>query len=165
MVGEAMDKAAILLLKQGALMHDLGKIGVSDEILNKPDALNDEEHELMKSHKVVTATIMRPIKRFKEFAEIAAWHHERWDGNCYPDGLKGEEIPLLARIVSIADSGDAMTGDRVYRKGIEVFKAITIMENENDTGQWAPKLLNEFIHMIRAEQQAREFIESDIYKA
>jgi len=153
------------LLKQGALMHDLGKIGISDTLLNKPSELNDEEYELMKNHPVMTATIMRPLKRFKEFAEIAAWHHERWDGDGYPDGLKGEEIPLLARIVAIADTWDAMTGDRVYRKGMTVETAVSILEQEVDSGQWDPALMAEFIGMIRSEQEVRKHVEMDVQRA
>jgi HD-GYP domain-containing protein (c-di-GMP phosphodiesterase class II) len=152
------------LLKQGALMHDLGKIGISDTVLNKPGRLSDEEYELMKNHPVMTATIMRPLKRFKEFAEIAAWHHERWDGQGYPDGLKGEEIPLLARVVAIADTWDAMTGDRVYREGMTVETAVSILEQEVDSGQWDPSLMVEFIRMIRSEQEVREHVERDIHQ-
>ena len=141
----------LMLLRQGALMHDLGKIGIPDAILNKPSALSDEEFAQMREHPVLTATIMRPLKeRFGEFSDIAAWHHERWDGNGYPDGLKGEEIPLLARIVAIADSWDAMTGDRIYRKGMDKQAAIAIMRNEQESGQWDPRLIAEFVTMVEA---------------
>ena len=139
----------LLLLRQGALMHDLGKIGIPDEVLNKPGALSEEEFAQMREHPVLTATIMRPLReRFGEFSEIAAWHHERWDGKGYPDGLRGEEIPLLARIVAIADSWDAMTGDRVYRKGMSKAKTLSIMREERDSGQWDPDLIEEFVLMI-----------------
>ncbi|WP_158089429.1 HD-GYP domain-containing protein [Magnetofaba australis] len=140
------------LLQRGAMMHDLGKIGIPDGVLNKPSALSDEEFAIMKSHPMMTATIMRPLKRFKAFAEIAAWHHERWDGRGYPDGLKGEEIPLLARIVCIADTWDAMTGDRVYRKGMPQEKALAIFENERDGGQWDPALVDAFVNLMRAQR-------------
>jgi len=141
------------LLEKGALMHDLGKIGVPDNVLNKPSALDDAEFQQVKSHPVTTAKIMKPLSRFKEFAQIAAWHHERWDGKGYPDGLQGEEIPILARIVCIADTWDAMTGDRIYRKGMSQEKAISIMENEKDSGQWDPYLLQEFISLIKETNQ------------
>jgi HAMP domain-containing protein len=145
----------ITLLKQGALMHDLGKIGIADVVLNKPGKLDAPEYEIMKKHPVMTASIMRPLKRFKEFTEIAAWHHERWDGTGYPDGLKGEKIPLLARIVCIADGWDAMTGDRVYRKGMSAETAISIMKKEIHNGQWDPELLGHFINMIEEELEAK----------
>lgn len=143
------------LLKKGALMHDLGKIGVPDSILNKPEALDDDEYRAMKSHPVNTAQIMAPLKRFKEFTEIAAWHHERWDGCGYPDGLAGEEIPLLARIVAIADSWDAMTGDRIYRKGMPANDALEIMEEQRNSGQWDPVLVDAFVEMMNSKKPTK----------
>lgn len=143
-----LSKDKLRLLKKGALMHDLGKIGVPDSILNKPAVLDDDEYTAMKSHPVNTAQIMAPLKRFKEFTEIAAWHHERWDGTGYPDGLSGESIPLMARIVAIADSWDAMTGDRVYRKGIPVLDALDIIKEQRNSGQWDPELVDAFIKMM-----------------
>ncbi|MBF0164066.1 MAG: HD domain-containing protein [Magnetococcales bacterium] len=139
------------VLSKGALMHDLGKIGVPDTILNKPGPLTDEEYAIMRGHARYTATIMRPLHRFHEFLEIAAWHHEHWDGSGYPDGLAGENIPLLARIVSIADTWDAMTGDRVYRKGMSPLRAMEIMEREKHAGQWDPNLLQIFLDLMHGE--------------
>ena len=157
-----LDAEQLTLLKQGALVHDLGKIGIPDHILNKPTALDDSEFEIMRRHPVMTASIMKPLRRFKEFTEIAAWHHERWDGKGYPDGLVGEQIPVLARIVAIADAWDAMTGDRVYRKGMSVEKAISILIDEKMSGQWDPELLQAFIDMIQEEQANRENIRRDM---
>jgi HD-GYP domain-containing protein (c-di-GMP phosphodiesterase class II) len=146
-----LDAATIELLGRGALMHDLGKIGVPEALLNKPAGLDEDEFERMKEHPRNSAIIMRPLMRFREYAEIAAWHHERWDGKGYPDGLAGEEVPILARIVSIADAWDAMTGDRVYRKGMTVEKAVSILESERDSGQFDPQLIREFCQMIRED--------------
>ena len=146
-----LDSDQLALLKKGALMHDLGKIGIHDTILNKPAPLTDAEYSEMKKHPTMTAAIMKPLKRFSAFAEIAAWHHERWDGAGYPDGLIGDEIPLLARIVAIADTWDAMTGDRIYRPGMPVAKALGILESEQDQGQFDPELIRAFIRMIRDE--------------
>jgi HD-GYP domain-containing protein (c-di-GMP phosphodiesterase class II) len=159
-----LEEKQITLLRQGALMHDLGKIGISEAILNKPSALDDHEYEIIRKHPVMTATIMRPLKRFREFVEIAAWHHERWDGKGYPDGLRGENIPLLARIVSIADTWDAITGDRVYRKGLSVAQALSILEEERHHGQWDPDLVGTFIEMIRDEQEIRREMAQDVAK-
>lgn len=141
----------IKILKQGALMHDLGKIAIPDAILNKPDKLTDEEFAAMRSHPVMTAKIMRPLHRFDRHREIASWHHERWDGHGYPDGLQGEAIPMLARIVSVADTWDAMTGDRVYRKGMSVERALEILEKERDSGQWDPEVVDAFLQMVQQE--------------
>ncbi|MBW2275085.1 MAG: HD domain-containing protein [Deltaproteobacteria bacterium] len=148
-----LDEATLELLGRGALMHDLGKIGIPESLLNKPASLDEGEFERMKEHPRFSAVIMRPLMRFREYAEIAAWHHERWDGKGYPDGLAGEEVPILARIVSIADTWDAMTGDRVYRKGMPVEKAVSILESELDSGQFDPELIRTFCEMIREEMQ------------
>ena len=139
------------ILRQAALMHDLGKIGIPDAILNKTSQLNEEEIEIMRTHPAKTAKILGPIKHLRKHREIAAWHHERWDGRGYPDRLRGEEIPLMVRIVSIADSWDAITGDRVYRKGMSFTEAVSILEEERDNGQFEPRLLDEFVAMIRED--------------
>jgi HD-GYP domain-containing protein (c-di-GMP phosphodiesterase class II) len=146
-----LDEPTLDLLGRGALMHDVGKIGIPDAVLNKPAPLDDDEFALMQQHPEFTAAIMRPLTRFRAFAEIAAWHHERWDGKGYPDGLVGEETPLLARIVAIADAWDAMTGDRVYRKGMPVEKALGILEAEADRGQFDPTLIRLFTAAVREE--------------
>jgi HAMP domain-containing protein len=146
-----LDAATLDILGRGALMHDVGKIGIPDAVLNKPAPLDDEEYEVMRQHPTFTAAIMRPLSRFRAFAEIAAWHHERWDGAGYPDGLTRDEIPLLARIVAVADAWDAMTGDRIYRKGMPVEKALGILEAEADDGQFDPVLIRLFIVMVNEE--------------
>lgn len=149
-----LDAATLDLLGLGALLHDLGKIGIPDAVLNKPAPLDDDEAEIMRQHPTFTASIIKPLMRFRAFAEIAAWHHERWDGQGYPHGLAGEEIPLLARIVAIADTWDAMTADRIYRKGMSIEKAVSILEAEVDSGQFDPELIRDFIAMVREEQVA-----------
>ncbi|MFK5895266.1 MAG: HD domain-containing protein [Pseudomonadota bacterium] len=145
-----LSKEEIKILKQGALMHDLGKIAIPDHILNKPSKLDDEEFKIMRTHPIKTSDIMKPIRHYDQHREIAAWHHERWDGKGYPDGLSGEKIPLLARIVSIADTWDAMTGDRVYRKGMSKEKALSILVSERNDGQWDPQLVDSFVNMIQS---------------
>ena len=136
-------------LRYGAIMHDLGKIGVPDGILKKPAGLDNDEYHTIKRHPIDTVKIMKPLEDLKDFMDIAQSHHERWDGKGYPDGLKGTEIPLLSRIVSIADTWDSMVGDRVYRKAIPRDKAFKILEDEQDSGQWDPDLMREFLSMLR----------------
>ncbi len=143
-----LDEKQLKALAQGAMLHDLGKIGVPDNILKKSGALTVDEMKIIKDHPDMTSKILDPLEKFKHFSEIARYHHERWDGQGYPDRLKGENIPLLARIVSIADSWDAMTGDRVYRKGMQTEKAKLILENEKKGGQWDPSLVEEFIKIV-----------------
>jgi HD-GYP domain-containing protein (c-di-GMP phosphodiesterase class II) len=103
-----------------ALLHDVGKIGIDDRIIRKPTALTDEEFELMKAHPVKGAAIMEAIPQRADIIPGMKWHHEKWEGGGYPDGLKGEEIPLQARIVAVADAFDAMTTTRPYQKAMEV---------------------------------------------
>lgn len=103
-----------------AHLHDIGKIGIRDSVLLKEGKLNDEEWELMKSHSLQGYNILMNARSFENVAKVVRSHHERFDGKGYPDGLKGEEIPLGARIIAIADSIDAMISDRPYRKGMEI---------------------------------------------
>ena len=160
-----LNEEDLAVLQEGALLHDLGKIGIPDAVLNKASKLTDEEYELIRSHPAMTAEIMRPLKHFHKHAAIAAWHHERWDGKGYPDGLKGENIPLLARIVSIADTWDAMTGGRVYRKGMPYGAALDKLEQERDHGQFDPLLLDDFIKMMRETEEVRnEFLKDSHIK-
>ena len=97
------------------LLHDVGKIGVPDAVINKPAKLTDEEFDLIKKHPAIGAQILSNIKEMPELSSGAHWHHERFAGGGYPDGLKGEEIPEEARIIAVADAYDAMTSNRSYR--------------------------------------------------
>jgi len=107
-------------VRLSALLHDVGKIGIDDRILRKPTALTDEEFEIMKQHPSKGAAIMSAIPQLADIIPGMKHHHEKWEGGGYPDGLKGEEIPLQARIVSVADTFDAMTTTRPYQKAMEV---------------------------------------------
>ena len=110
--------AELATLRRGALLHDVGKIGVPDNILRKPTALSETEWAVMKRHPEFGAQIIAGIPFLEDVARIVRHHHERWDGMGYPDGLKGERIPLGARIFAVGDSFDAMTSDRPYRRGL-----------------------------------------------
>ena len=105
-------------LEYTALLHDVGKIGVSDAILNKKGKLTEEEYAIIKEHSEIGAQILSTITELPDVAVGARYHHERYDGKGYPDGLKGEEIPLFARIIAVADSYDAMTSKRSYRDAL-----------------------------------------------
>ncbi len=146
-----LDDEEIRVLGQGAMLHDLGKIGIPDEILKKPGDLDDVEFERIKEHPRLTSEILAPLETSNYYSSIARSHHERWDGKGYPDGLNGEDIPLLARIVAIADAWDAMTSNRVYRAGMSEQTALAILEKEKGWGQWDPYLIEEFIKVIRKE--------------
>jgi putative nucleotidyltransferase with HDIG domain len=144
-----LDEEELRSLSQGALLHDLGKIGIPDDILKKPGGLDESEFEIIKKHPALTSEILDSLETSEQFAAIARSHHERWDGDGYPDGLNGENIPLLARIVAIADAWDAMTSNRVYRDAMSENIALAIFEKEKDMGQWDPFLVDKFIKLIR----------------
>lgn len=108
----------------GALLHDVGKIGVEDRILRKEGVLAPDEYEQMKMHTVMGAEIMTPIEQLKEMIPAIRWHHEAWNGRGYPDGLKGEQIPLFARIVAVADTFDAITTNRPYQQAYSLQFAV-----------------------------------------
>jgi len=111
------------MLRRGALLHDIGKIGVPDNILRKPAALSEAEWVTMRKHPEFGARIVAGIPFLEDVARIVRHHHERWDGRGYPDGLAGEDIPLGARIFAVADSFDAMTSDRPYRRAMTIDEA------------------------------------------
>ncbi len=131
-----------------ALLHDVGKITVPDVILNKPNRLTDEEFEIMKSHPDKGAEILDDIKSLPEIAIGAKYHHEKYDGTGYGYGLKGEEIPLIARIICIADAFDAMYSSRVYRKRLKLKDVLEEIE-QNKGNQFDPELSDMFINLIK----------------
>ncbi len=115
----------------GFLLHDVGKLAVPDSILFKPAPLTSEERALMSQHTIVGAEIMRDIEFLAEASKVVRSHHERWDGNGYPDGLAGEEIPLNARVFAVADVFDALTTDRPYRVALSFAQARTMIEEQS----------------------------------
>lgn len=135
-------------IKLGALLHDVGKIGIPENILRKSDNLNDEEWNIMKQHPTIgVKKVLKPIEILKDLIPIVEHHHENWDGSGYPAKLKGEEIPLGARIVAIADAYHALISDRPYRKGLEISKAIEILTAGAGI-QWEKSLVMKFIDLI-----------------
>lgn len=110
-----MSSEEIVHMRRGALLHDMGKIGIPDSILHKPDELTEEEWVVMQQHPQLAYDMLKPIEYLREALEIPYFHHEKWDGTGYPQGLKGDQIPLSARIFAVADVWDALTSDRPYR--------------------------------------------------
>jgi len=125
-------------------LHDLGKIGVRDNVLLKKDRLTDTEFEHVKDHSSVVADILRPIKSLHDILEVTQFHHERWDGRGYPNGLKGEEIPLQARLVSVADVYEAITSERPYRDSMPRRVAVDIIQDERGK-QLCPTCVDAFL--------------------
>jgi len=132
----------------GSLLHDIGKMGLRDDIINKPGPLNDEEWEQMRAHPVVGAAIVEKMEFLTGAIDVVRHHHESWNGKGYPDGLAGEDIPLIARIVTVGDSFDAMTTDRPYRKALSVDEAISRLEAGAGV-QFDAKLVNVFVAYVR----------------
>jgi putative nucleotidyltransferase with HDIG domain len=129
-------------------LHDIGKIGISDSILNKPGSLTREEYEIVKKHPAIGDSIVAELGLSPEERSIIRHHHERWDGSGYPDGLTGEEIPLLARIVSIADAFDAMTSIRAYRHAMSLDESIAeLLRNRGK--QFDPSALDAFLEFVK----------------
>ena len=134
-------------LKYIALLHDIGKIGVPDSVLNKPSKLTDEEYDVIKAHTVVGGDILKDITIIKDLSAGAKYHHERYDGKGYYHGMKGEEIPLIARIIAIADAYDAMSSKRIYRDSLTE-KEIREQLVEGRGTQFDPHLLDVFLEMF-----------------
>ncbi len=134
-------------LRRAALMHDIGKIGIPDCILNKPARLTDEEYAVMKSHVTRGSEILKDFTLIKNVVEGARYHHERYDGRGYPDGLKGEEIPQYGRIIGVADAFDAMTANRVYRKQMDFEYVLNEMRKGRGT-QFDPQIVDIMLRLI-----------------
>ena len=134
------------MIPLASALHDIGKIGIDEKILNKPGKLTPEEFEVIKTHSMLGAQILYDLDNFSEQPllqtayEIARWHHERWDGRGYPDGLKGDEIPISAQLVSLADVYDALTSERCYKKAFSHEKAMQMILN-GECGAFNPLLL------------------------
>jgi diguanylate cyclase (GGDEF)-like protein/PAS domain S-box-containing protein len=134
------------------MLHDIGKIGIDDKILNKPGKLTEEEWIVMKKHPEIGYRIARASHKLSRIADYILSHHERWDGMGYPRGLKGEDIPLLSRILSVADAYDAMTEDRIYRKALSKEEAIEEIRR-NSGSQFDPIIANIFIESVLGEEK------------
>jgi HD-GYP domain-containing protein (c-di-GMP phosphodiesterase class II) len=137
-------------LEFGSLLHDIGKIGVPDAILRKPAALNEEEWARMREHPLHGQKILEGVEFLEGAARVVAQHHEKWDGSGYPLGLKGEEIDVTARIFSVADAFDAMTSDRVYRRG-RPYEAAAVELDQYAGCQFDPEVVKAF-HRVPPEE-------------
>ncbi|MCE0558388.1 HD domain-containing protein [Motilimonas sp. E26] len=139
-------------IKRGALLHDVGKLGVSNSILDKPGKLTDEEYDAIKLHAVYTQDILGRIPAFGELAAISAAHHERLDGKGYPKGLTGSEITLESRIITTADIFDAITADRPYRGAIPISKTLSIM-SESVNSALDPRCFDALVNLIKCHPE------------
>ena len=147
--GEELDRIYYI-----ALLHDCGKIGVPDHILGKPGRLTDEEYEIIKSHTVRGGEILSSFKSLEDVGEGALYHHERYDGKGYPEGKAGEDIPLIARMICVADSYDAMNTNRVYRKHLSQEEIISEIEN-NKGQQFDPAIADIMLGLLKSGKLAQ----------
>ena len=155
-VGEALrvDAATLRALRLGGFLHDLGKIAIPDRVLLKPGAFDPAEREQMKTHPVVGADLVRGMRTLDGVRPIIRHHHERWDGSGYPDGLKGEAIPIGARIMAVVDVYDALRTDRPYKRTLAHEASMTILRRETESGSWDPRVLAAFANLVRDDPGA-----------
>ena len=146
-----LPKEDVELIKQAAMLHDLGKIGISENILLKKGKLNKKEFDEIKKHPQIGADIIRPIKFLHDLIPFIFYHHERWDGKGYPSGIRGEDIPLGARVIAIADVYQALISDRPYHKAFTKSAAIEIIKKSSGT-QFDPRVVNAFLKVASKEK-------------
>lgn len=143
-------KAKLIHISRGAMLHDIGKIGIPDSILHKGSSLTCAEWHVMKLHPVFAYELLFPISRLWPALDIPYFHHEKWDGRGYPRGLKGEEIPLAARLFAVEDVWDAITSNRPYREAWGTEKALNYVK-EQSGHHFDPKVVEIFLELIADE--------------
>jgi putative two-component system response regulator len=140
----------IVALRRAGIVHDVGKIAVPDSILLKPARLTADEWQLIYEHPVVGERICAPLKSFRLVLPIIRHHHEKFDGSGYPDKLRGEQIPVAARVLQIVDVYDALTTDRPYKKAFSITDALQTMKQEVAKGWWDPRIFDQFEELVRS---------------
>ncbi|MBN3038013.1 MAG: HD-GYP domain-containing protein [Candidatus Omnitrophica bacterium] len=143
-----LDEDELKVIERAGLLHDLGKIGISDTILHKPDKLTPDEWIIIKKHPRRAVEILEPLSFLDKEKDLICHHHERFDGKGYPDGIKGEAIPLGSRILSVADSFDAMNSERAYRKPIPEEKIVQELKDVSGS-QLDPAIVNNFLELLK----------------
>ncbi len=149
-LGKALGFTAPYLkaLHRGGFLHDVGKLGIPDAILLKETELTEAEWEVMRQHPVIGERICKPLRSLRLVLPIIRHHHEKWNGSGYPDGLKGQEIPLTARILQVADIYDALSTERPYKKALPHEEVSRIMRKEVDRGWWDGNLVERFLELV-----------------
>jgi putative two-component system response regulator len=145
-----LSEEEIETLRLGALLHDIGKIGIPDRVLLKPASLTPEEMELMRTHTIIGDNLLEPIDLLAAVRPIVRSHHERWDGDGYPDGIAGEDVPLGARIMAVADAVEAMSAKRVYREPLSEPEIVSELARGRGT-QWDPTLVDLVLRLVETD--------------
>ena len=143
-------EADIINIRRGALLHDIGKMGIPDKILLKPGPLDEDEWKIMKNHSSIAYNLLYPITYLRPALDVPLYHHEKYDGSGYPNGLKGEQIPIAARIFAIVDVWDALTSDRPYRTAWSVKKALKYIKDQSGS-HFDPRVVEIFLNLIQNE--------------
>ena len=152
-----LDERALTALRCGGLLHDIGKLAVRESILRKPGPLTEDEWEEVRQHPVVGERMCGFFRLAPEVAEVIRHNHERWDGAGYPDGMKGEEIPFLARIISVVDAFDSMQSDRPYQRGLPLEEVVRRLQAGAGC-QWDPAITRTFLSLIDREHLGEEIV-------
>jgi len=161
--GEHLDlpEPDIRALESGGVLHDLGKIGIPDAVLLKPGKLNEEEWDIMRTHTLIGYDLLKPLRTMQRVSSVVRNHHERWDGKGYPDGLAGDDIPLLARVFQIFDAFDALTSKRPYKPAFSIEKSLAILDEEKDQGKWDKDLVSKFKDFLNQSEEAQKIFMHD----
>ena len=138
-------------IRKASILHDLGKIGISENILLKKGKLTKEEFDEIRKHPQIAVDILRPIQSLQGVIPMIYYHHERWDGGGYLNGLKGDEIPIGARIIAVSDVYEALTSDRPYRRAFPRDEAIRMVKESSGT-QFDPKVVDAFLKVLQQEK-------------
>ncbi len=147
-------------LRIAARMHDIGKIGIGNDLLHKPGKLTEDEWEILRAHPVISEQLLKPYRQFRHETRIVRHHHERWDGKGYPDQIRGQAIPLGARIIAVADTFDAMTTSRPYRPALSRQVAIDEIRN-NALSQFDPQIVASFLQVMEESSKIRSITGED----
>lgn len=150
----SLDGEQLKALHRGAFLHDIGKVGIPDAVLLKPSKLNASEWEIVKRHPEIGCEICKPLASLTSVLPLIRHHHERFDGSGYPDGLVGENIPLLARVFQVVDIYDALANKRPYREGLPEDEVIATIREEVARGLWDREIVDEFLVMLSVTGQA-----------
>jgi PAS domain S-box-containing protein len=156
-----VDKDNMVHIRRGAILHDIGKVGIPDHILFKPGPLTQEEWEIMRRHPRMAVDLLSPISHLAFSLDIPRWHHEKWDGTGYPDGLHGDQIPFSARLFALADVYDALMSDRPYRKAWSKQDSLHYIEGQSGK-YFDPNLVPEFLNLIKTNGYDRVGLQSSM---
>lgn len=153
-----LPESALVAIERAGTVHDIGKIAIPDRILLKAGPLEDDEWVLMRQHTVTGEEICAPVRSFREVLPIIRSHHERLDGSGYPDGLRGEQIPVTARVLQVVDVFDALTTERPYKKAMTVERALSVLREEMTRGWWDGEVVRTFERLLGAREDLRRLV-------